>query len=155
MKTVNIVGELKLYICNWVFSKFPSRRIRHLFYRKIMNFEIGERSNIFLGAWITSSVGLKMKSKSVINANCHLDTRGGIKIGKNVSISPEVAIVTGDHNIHDPKFRARFRKVIIEDNVFIGFRALILPGITIGRGSIIAAGSVVNKNVPPLTIVGG
>lgn len=150
-----VLRELKLYICNWVIAKFPSRRIRHWFYRRIMKFEIGINSNIFLGAWITSSGGLKMKKQSVINAHCHLDTRGGIEIGENVSISPCVSIVTGDHNIHDPEFKARFRKVIIEDNVFIGYGAIILGGVTLGRGSVITAGSVVNKDIPPLAIAGG
>lgn len=120
-----------------------------------MKFAIGKKSMIFMGAWITSAGNFKMGDQSVINPKCHLDTRGGIEIGKNVSISAEVAIVTGDHNVQDPYFKARFRKVIIEDNVFIGFRAVILGNVKIGRGSVVSAGAVVTKDVPPLTIVGG
>src|SRR4051812_44031670 len=150
-----ILAEGRLYVCNWIVCKVPSRRIRLFFYRKIMNLEIGAKSMIFMGAWITSSGNFKMEQQSVINPNCHVDTRGGIYIGKNVSISAEVAIVTGDHDIQDPYCKARFRKVTIEDDVFIGFRATILGGVTIGRGSVIAAGSVVTKDVLPLTIVGG
>ncbi len=150
-----ILAEGKLFICNWIIARTPSRRIRLFFYRKLMNFQIEMDSMIFMGAWITSSGGLCMGKQSVINPNCHIDPRGGISIGTNVSISAEVAIVTGDHNIHDPFLKARFREVIIEDNVFVGFRAIILGGVKIGRGSVVAAGSLVTKDVPPLTIVGG
>ncbi|GAB4016649.1 hypothetical protein GCM10028808_45760 [Spirosoma migulaei] len=156
MKTLKwVLAEFKLYLCNWLIAKLPSRRVRLFFYKRIMKFEIGENSSIFMGAWITCAGNLKMENNSIINPNCHIDPRGGIYIGRNVSISAEVAIVTGDHNVHDPYFKARFRKAVIEDNVFIGFRALILGGVTIGRGSVIAAGSVVTKDVPPLTIMGG
>ena len=150
-----ILAELKLFICNRFISNFPSRRVRKLFYRKVMKFTLDKEASVFMGAWITCSGGLTMKGPSVINPKCHLDTRGGIEIGKNVSISAEVAIVTGDHNVQDPDFRARFRKVIIEDHVFIGYRAVILGGVTLGRGCVISAGSVVTKDIPPLTIVGG
>lgn len=120
-----------------------------------MKFSLGPHSSIFMGAWFNAKGGLTMHGQTIINAGCHIDTRGGIEIGKNVYISSEVAIVTGDHNVQDPYFKARFRKVIIEDNVFIGFRAIILGGVTIGYGSVISAGSVVTKDIPPLTIVGG
>ncbi len=150
-----IFSELRIYICNYVIAKFPSRRIRLAFYRYIMKFKIDRDSSIFMGAFVTSSGNFTMSCQSVINPKCHLDTRGGIEIGKNVSISGEVVILTGDHDIQDPKFKARFRSVKIEDNVFIGFRATILPDVIIGRGSVICAGSVVTKDVPPLTIVAG
>jgi acetyltransferase-like isoleucine patch superfamily enzyme len=120
-----------------------------------MAFDLDPMSNIFMGAHFTAARHFVMKRNSVINTDCHIDVRGKILIGENVSISDKVSLVTGDHNPADPHFRARFRSIIIEDHVFIGHRSVILGNIMIGKGAVIAAGSVVTANVPPFTIVGG
>ena len=57
--------------------------------------------------------------------------------------------------MYDPGFRAIAQPVIIEDYVFIGPRAIILPGVTLGKGAVVAAGAVVTKDVEPFSIVGG
>jgi acetyltransferase-like isoleucine patch superfamily enzyme len=76
-------------------------------------------------------------------------------VGRNVSISAEVQVLTGDHDLHAPTFEGRTRSVVIGNYVFIGTRALILPGVSIGDGAAVGAGSVVTKNVPPGFIVAG
>jgi maltose O-acetyltransferase len=91
----------------------------------------------------------------VINANCRLDTRGAINIGNSVSISNEVMILTADHDMDDRSFIGRNRPVVIEDYAWIGSRAILLPGVTIGKGAVVAAGSVVAKDVSPYMVVGG
>lgn len=87
-----------------------------------------------------------------------------IIIGSKVMFGPSVTIVGGDHNtsvvgefMYDVKDKRPEddRDVIIEDDVWVGTRAIILKGVRVGRGSIIAAGAVVNRDVPPYTIVGG
>ena len=94
-----------------------------------------------------------------------------LQIGNYVSIAPDVHfILSGNHqtetlftypiqslltNGHCPKDSVSKGAVIIEDEVWIGYGALILSGVTIGKGSIIAAGSVVTRDVPPYAIVGG
>ncbi len=76
-------------------------------------------------------------------------------------MGPEVVIFTTDHAFSDVGRPMReqgmraVRAVTIEDDVWIGQRAMILPGVTIGRGSVIAAGAVVVKDVPPFCVVGG
>lgn len=97
----------------------------------------------------------KMGKNSVINYKCRLDNRSGITIGNSVSISSEVCILTADHDLQSFDFKGRNRPVIIEDYVFIGTRAIILPGVTLGKGSAVAAGAIVTKTVPPFTIVAG
>jgi acetyltransferase-like isoleucine patch superfamily enzyme len=92
---------------------------------------------------------------SVIDQNCSLDARGTLTIGNNVNISPEVMILTAYHNPDDDNFTGIHKPIVIEDYAWIATRAMILPGVTIGRGAIVAAGSVVTKDVPPQTIVGG
>jgi acetyltransferase-like isoleucine patch superfamily enzyme len=120
-----------------------------------MNLEIGSGSFIFMYFWLDTKGNLKIGKNSVINQKCRLDNRGDIAIGNNVSISSEVCILTADHDLQNPKFNGRVRPVKIEDYVFIGTRAMILPGVTLGKGSAVAAGAVVTKDVPPFVIVAG
>lgn len=87
-----------------------------------------------------------------------------IKIGNKVTIAPYVTLICGDHNtsvkgkymfdVKDKRIEDD-QPIIIEDDVWIGYRAIILKGVKIGQGSIIAAGSVVTKDVPQYSIVGG
>lgn len=79
---------------------------------------------------------------------------GGITIGNNVQIGPHVTIVTDNHDFHD-RYVLKCRSVVLEDNVWIGAGATIMPGVRVGKNAIIAGGAVVTKDVPADTIVGG
>lgn len=77
-------------------------------------------------------------------------------IGNNVMMGPDVIICTQNHKYTRETFEGFIRKpVIIEDNVWIGYRVIILPGVTVGKNSIIGAGAVVTKDIPPYSVVGG
>ena len=80
---------------------------------------------------------------------------GGLTIGNHVDIASEVMIWSSQHDIQDQAFTAIEAPVVIDDYVFIGPRAIILPGIHIGTGAVVAAGAVVTKNVAPYSIVAG
>lgn len=147
--------DLLLYVCNRIIAKIPSHTIRLAFYRRIMGFEIGEGSAIFMDAWFDTNAHFKMGPHSVINQKCRLDNRGGLTIGTNVSISSEVCILTGDHDPQSLIFEGRCKPVVIEDYVFIGTRTIILPGVTLGEGCIVGAGSIVTKNIPAYQIAAG
>lgn len=95
-----------------------------------------------------------------------LATRSQIKIGNHVMFGPEVTIRGGNHRIDlvgrfmksvkdDEKRSEDDLGVVIEDDVWVGTRAIILHGVTIGRGAVVAAGAVVTRDVPPYAIVGG
>lgn len=144
-----------LYIANRIVARIPSHTIRLWFYRHVMKYTIGRGSYIFMDAWVDCKEGFSMGINSVINRNCRLDTRGTITIGDNVSISADVAILTADHDPNSPDFAGRVSPIKIEDYVFIGTRAMILPGVTLGRGAVVAAGAVVTKTVEPHSIVAG
>ncbi|WP_461453691.1 acyltransferase [Mucilaginibacter sp.] len=79
----------------------------------------------------------------------------GLTIGNNVNISTQVVIWTLHHDYNSPDFAQAGSPVIIEDYVWLCSRAIILPGVTIGEGAVVAAGAVVTKNVEPYTVVGG
>jgi acetyltransferase-like isoleucine patch superfamily enzyme len=76
-------------------------------------------------------------------------------IGRNVNLSSEVLIRTAQHDYQSPDFKTVFHPVKIEDYVWLGPRCIILPGVTVGEGAVVAAGAVVTKDVEPYTLVGG
>lgn len=154
-KSKHIFGELLLYLANHFINHIPFHLIRLAFYRSFLQIEIGSDSVIFMEIWFDAKKNFKMGNHTVINQKCRLDNRGGITIGDNVSISAEVCILTADHDLQSCDFSARTRPVNIEDYVFIGTRAMILPGVTLGKGCAVAAGAVVTKSVPSFTIVAG
>ena len=92
------------------------------------------------------------------NMDCIFLDVNKIKIGNNVMVGPRVSFYTAGHPI-DPQIRIEELEfglpITVEDNVWIGGSATILPGVTIGKNSIIAAGAVVTKDVAANTIVGG
>ena len=109
---------------------------------------------------------IEIGSNSLISRNSYLESSGGIIIGENVKMGPELIIFSRDHahdDITKPIFDENYtcgqgytyNPVIIEDNVWIGARVIILPGVTIGRMSIIGAGTVVTKDVPAYSIFAG
>ena len=154
MKLRLIFSELRLYSCNHIINHVPSHTLRLWFYRRIMGFMIGRGSTIFMNCKFDCTKGLNIGENSVINAYCRLDSRRGLVIGNSVSISEEVILLTGDHDdllgIID-----RNKTITIEDFVWIGTRAMILPGVKLGKGAVIAAGSVVTKDIEPFAVVAG
>ena len=91
-----------------------------------------------------------------MNQGCTLMDRGGITIGDDVFIAPCVCLSTINHDFNPHNRQATFCKpIVINDRVWIGINATICPGVTIGENSIIAAGAVVTKDVPPNVLVGG
>jgi acetyltransferase-like isoleucine patch superfamily enzyme len=110
----------------------------------MMGFRIRKLSGIFIG------------NRTNINPDCMFDSRGGdIIIGNYVDIAPEVNIWTLEHDVNDPNFNSVGSGVRIEDFVWIANRAIILPGICIGKGAVVATGAIVTKDVEPYTIVAG
>lgn len=150
-----IRSESVLFIANHVVSHIPSHHLRKLFYRTVMGFDIGSSSYIFMDAWFDARRGFAIGNNSVINQKVRLDTRGGIVIGNNVSISADVQILTTDHDIMSETFEGHTGSVLIGDFVFIGTRAIILKGVSLGKGAVICAGAVVTKDVEDFSVVAG
>ena len=91
-----------------------------------------------------------------INHLCSMLDMGTITIGDNVLIGPKVNIISEEHPVKPDERKAlKVRPVIIKNGAWIGSGATILPGVTVGENSIVAAGAVVNKNVPDNSVVGG
>lgn len=118
----------------------------------------GRGINVESLAYIGKGSGIRVGENSGIGYRCYL--QGNITIGNDVMMAPEVIILTGSHrydrtDIPMSKQGSFDRPVIIEDDVWIGTRAIILPGVRIGKGSIIGCAAVVTSDVSPFSIVGG
>lgn len=118
--------------------------------------DIDENFNMFPPFYTDCGKNIRIGKRVFINAGCKFQDQGGITIGNDVLIGHNCVIATLNHAMN-PDRRADMipAPVVIEDKVWIGSNVTILQGVTIGYGAIIAAGAVVNKDVPPLTIVGG
>jgi acetyltransferase-like isoleucine patch superfamily enzyme len=146
---------------NHIINSIPSYTLRHAWYRNILGWRIGTKAAILMGQHVqmagvrSSGQKVSIGKGTVINQGCLLYTTGGLVIGENVSISSGVWLVTGTHDINDPQFVDLYKPIVIGDHVWIGMRATILAGITIGEGAVVMAGAVVTHDVPPYAIVGG
>lgn len=149
------------FLPNNVINKIPFYIIRHSWY-KLFFIKIGKGSSIHINV-IIEGISLKRKNirklkvgKNTSIGRCTvLDIRGGLTIGDNVSISPNVTFITGSYNMQASDFKYEAFETIVEDYVWIGTRAIILPGVKIGKGAVIGAGSVVTKDVGEYEFVAG
>jgi acetyltransferase-like isoleucine patch superfamily enzyme len=132
----------------------PSHHFRRFFYR-LAGVRIGKGSALHMGTVFYNPSNISIGKDSIIGEKATLDGRDRLTIGDHVDIASEVMIYNAEHDINDHSFKATNAPVTIGDYVFIGPRAIILPGVTIGRGAVVAAGAVVTKNVDEFTIVGG
>jgi acetyltransferase-like isoleucine patch superfamily enzyme/coenzyme F420-reducing hydrogenase beta subunit len=122
------------------------------FGRLIVNGSFDMRQGTFI--WIKRSGTLELDG-GFMHEGVHITCGNYIKIGKNCHIAKDVIIRDLDgHYLEEPEYRTS-RPVYIGDDVWLGYRSMILKGVTIGEGSIIAAGSVVTKDIPPHCIAAG
>lgn len=123
---------------------------------EIIGSEIDKSSTVFVPFYTNFGRHINIGKNVFINHACTFLDMGGITIEDHVQIGPKVNIITENHPI-DPERRKYLdlASVTIKRNVWIGAAATILPGVTVGENSIVAAGAVVNKDVPANSIVGG
>ncbi|MFZ5437811.1 MAG: acyltransferase [Patescibacteria group bacterium] len=145
----------------WFVGMIPCHFFRKFFYR-LFGMKIGLNSTIHMMAriydprHITIGVGTLIGEKVTLDGRKQLpNSQGGLEIGSHVDIASEVMIWTSQHDIHSENMQTIEAKVTIGDYVFIGPRSIILPGVTVGKGAIIAAGSIVTKDIAPGVIVAG
>jgi acetyltransferase-like isoleucine patch superfamily enzyme len=142
------------YFLNSILPHIPVYAVRQFFYR-FVGIKIGVGSTIDRNVYFMAPRRFQLGNHSHINRRCLIDARGGLFIGDSVSVSHEVKIVTGGHDVNSFNFHGKYYPTRIEDYVWIGVGATILQGITIGYGAVICAGAVVTKDVAPYEIVGG
>ena len=149
------------YLTNGAIQHIPFHSIRQWWYRRVLGWTLHPSAAVLMGQQIQMA-GLRASGKrvsigegTVINHGCLLYTTGGLQIGKQVSVSAGVWLVTGTHDMSAPGFPSRFYPITIDDYAWIGSRATILAGVHIGEGAVVMAGAVVTRDVAPYAIVGG
>lgn len=165
MKSAKYLLSYVLYYCvlihlprsiaplGWLWRAMREKAVRHLLK------SAGREINIERGANFGGGRQVTLGDRSGIGAFAQLV--GPVKIGCNVMMGPEVLVMTQNHRIDQvdvPMIEqglAQPLPVVIEDDVWVGARAIILPGVRIGTGSVVAAGAVVTRSVPPMSVVGG
>jgi acetyltransferase-like isoleucine patch superfamily enzyme len=142
------------FLQNNMIQKIPVYFLRKV-YMKLLGMKIDKGSVINMSQYILRNDRITIGKYSHINQGCLLDGRGGLFIGSSVSISFGVKLITGSHKVNSESFLGDFKSIAIDDYVWIGVGAIILPGCDIGRGAVVAAGSVVTKDVNSYDIVAG
>lgn len=166
LKTIQRNCCLILYYCFAVYlPHLPfliDLRIRRFLCKYIFK-KCGNRINVYQKARFGWGDGIEIGDNSGIGTNAQISNvanAGEVIIGNDVMMGPDVLILVRIHNHSDSDIPMNrqgeiIKKVVINDDVWIGARVIILPGVSVGKGSIIGAGSVVTKDVPPYSIVGG
>lgn len=149
----SIFLELRVFILHLA-GCVPFHHFRRFIYR-LGGVKIGRGSSMHMRIRFYDPRNIVIGQDTIIGEGTVLDGRNKLEIGNHVDIASEVMIYNSHHDIEDEFFTPISWPNKIEDYVFIGPRAIILPGLTIGKGAIVAAGAIVTKDVPPYAIVAG
>lgn len=122
--------------------------------------QTGRRIKLWGGIWIDQFTPLAIGDDVTIGQGVMLIVGGGIKIGNRTMIGHGSKLISVGHQIPPNRGQMRFSgpeqaPIFIADDVWIAAQAVILPGVTIGEGAVVAAGAVVTKDIPPFAVVGG
>lgn len=152
-RLVNYYLDFELWLLSWI-GLIPLHTIRVLAYQ-LAGVKVAPGAHFHIGTNFYDPAGVEVGSGTVIGRDAFLDGRDKLKIGNHADIASEVMIYNSEHDLEAEDFAAVVAPVEIGDYVFIGPRAIILPGVKIGTGAVVAAGAVVTKDVPDFAIVGG
>lgn len=144
----------KWWFVNSILSEFPSKRIRY-YGLKMLNMKIAKNVRFYQGFHIRAPHLITIDDHVTIGPKCLLDGRKGLHICHHAVIAYDAIIWTLNHNYNDIHFCTWGGEVVIGPYAWICSRSIILPGIKIGEGAIVASGAIVTKDVPPYTIVAG
>jgi putative colanic acid biosynthesis acetyltransferase WcaF len=139
---------------NSVLTYFPSHTVRILGLR-LWGAKVGKDCSLLRGTQVLGIEHLTIGDAVSIGFRCVLDARGGLTIGSNVVIASDTHLVSAFHDIHSPDFAAILRPIVIEDFVWLAVRVTVLCGVTIGRGAVASACSLVKDDVPAMDVVAG
>jgi acetyltransferase-like isoleucine patch superfamily enzyme len=148
-------GRPLMWITNHVVSRIYVHGARMWWYRTVMGYSLADGALIQVGVRFAGRGRVTMGEHSLMNNGCLIDNRGQIVIGRSVSLSYGTTIWTKGHAIDDPEFRTTSGSVTIQDRVWTCAGSVVLPGVTMGEGSVSLTSSVVTKDVEPWTVVGG
>ena len=144
------------YLLNHFVNRIPIVSLRMRTYQLFgVRFEDVRTSVIMLGTEVWAPWKLEIGARSIVGRCCLLDARGGLCIGRDVNVTSYVRFMTAKHEVSDPDFIHQMSPIAVGDRAWIALGGVVLGGVNIGEGAVVAAGAVVAKDVAPYTIVGG
>jgi len=155
MNARTFAGSVLAFGYNSAVGRLPFRRFRDAYLAVYLG-KMGLGTSVQMGCRFLNGRKVFLGQRNVINFGCIFDGRRyGIRTGNDVSLGPEAAILTLGHDPNSPDFSLKGGEVTIGNHVWICYRAVVLPGVTIGEGAVIGACSVVTSSVDPFNIVAG
>ncbi|MBE3144908.1 MAG: acyltransferase [Planctomycetes bacterium] len=157
-----LLAQMDEYLFNFVINFLPDDVLFNAFLRpaiaRIFGLRCGKQCYIMRSVFFEYRRNLVLGANVWLNKQGYIDAIGGIKIGDNVRFGPQVTLITGSHETNDPNMRAgktTRAPIVIEDGCWIGTRVTITAGVSIGKGSVVSAGSVVLRSMPPNYLIAG
>ena len=133
-----------------------SAEVRSLF-QELIDRKVGEHFRLIPPFYVDCGKNIHVGDRVFINQNCTFYSLAEIIIGDDVMVGPNVSLITSEHPVAPSQRRAHLlgKPIIVGNGVWIAAGATIVGGVTVGENSVVAAGSVVTRDVPPNTLVGG
>jgi putative colanic acid biosynthesis acetyltransferase WcaF len=153
-RILNTWRHLGTVVYNFGVTFVPSHTIRQAVLR-LWGARIGRNVGILRGTTVLGIEGLVIGDNSTVGFRCLLDARGGLTLHDNVVIASDVHFIAGHHLVDSDDFGFIIEPTVVEDHVWIGVRSTVLEGLTIGRGAVIGACSLVRTSIEPMTIAAG
>lgn len=147
-----LMGALQYVI--FLIGKVPSHHLRAWLF-SLMGMKIGRSSVIYGGARIRSPWHIVIGNGVAVGDGTVLDGRAGLIIKDRVNISSDVVILTMQHDHRSRSFDGTRGPVVIEEYVWLGVRSIVLPGVTITKGCVIAAGAIITRDTEPYGVYAG
>lgn len=149
-----ILSGILMWVTNVFISNFPSKHVRQ-WYLSFIGMKMDGPVRFYPGFHIRAAKKIHIGSGVSIGPRVLLDGRMGLEIGDSAVIAYDAVIWSLNHDYNDVDFAGKGAPVKIGPYAWICSRSVILPGITVGEGAVVATGAVVTKDVPPYAIVGG
>lgn len=142
-------------VLNYFVTYIPIAWLRHFLLRRVYFVKIGPGSYVHMGVKYKRPRSIEIGRNTIINPGALLDGRIYLKLGDNVDIGEQVAFYCGGHDVYSPDYRGIMEPTTVGNRASIFARAMIVRGVNIGEGAVVAAGAVVTKDLPPYTIWAG
>ena len=149
LKAIRVTAKLNTFVTD------DLQKIRDVF-SELINKKVDETFFVIPPFYTDFGENISIGKNVFVNHACTFMDRGGITLEDNVLVGPKVNLITTNHPLHPSERRATIsHAILIKRNAWIGAAATIMPGVTIGENSVVAAGAMVTKDVPANTIQGG
>lgn len=141
-------------VFNLLITQLPAHWLR-LGWLRALGAEVGRGVCVFRGTTVIGADRLTLRDRVQVGFRVVLDARGGLTVAEDVLISSDTQLLTANHNLESSEFERQVAPIVIGDHAWVATRAVVLGGVTLGRGSVVAAGGVATRDVAARMIVGG